>query len=62
MKAYKVKDLSTERVQHFRYMHDMCDDYGWDFDVFRKKRRDVGLPMGQLTDGGYCVISQIDIL
>jgi len=62
MKVYKVKELTTEETQYFRFMRDMCDAYGWNYDSFKSRKYVSSLPMGKKTDQGFYVISEIDII
>lgn len=61
MKAYKVKDPSTEKTLYFRYMMEMCTHYGWKYNSFKIRKHKSGLPIGQRTETGYYVITEIEI-
>jgi len=61
MKAYKVKELTTEKTLYFRYMMEMCEVYGWNYNSFKIRKSKSGLPIGKRTDTGHYVVTQIDI-
>ena len=61
MKAYKVKELTTEKTQYFQKMNVMCKHYGWNYNSFKIRKSKSGLPIGKRTDTGYYVITEIEI-
>ncbi len=62
MKAYKVKETTKENTQYFRFMMEMCTHYGWNYNSFKKRKHESGLPIGKRTDQGYYVVTEIEIL
>ena len=62
MKVYKVKELTAETTEYHRFMMDMCTYYGWNYNSFKKRKHDSGLPIGKRTEKGYYVITQIEVM